>query len=105
MVYTTTIITVYFIIIPYRLSGCYESLNAGTASEAMTDFTGGVTEKFDFKSSIPDDLYDVMEHACRGKALMGCSINVSYHLWYNNCSISHSNIYTEDLLIKTTFRT
>jgi len=62
------------------LCGCYENLSGGLASEAMTDFTGGVTEQFNFREELPDNMFQIMLKANERKSLMGCSIDVSdYH--------------------------
>ena len=60
----------------YRLHNSYESLKGGTTSEAMEDFTGGVTEMFDLNEA-PDDLLTIMLKACDRGSLMGCSIDVN----------------------------
>ena len=60
-----------------RLCGCYETLSGGLASEGMTDFTGGVCEKFNFREELPDNMYQILLKARQRKSLMGCSIDVS----------------------------
>jgi len=45
--------------------------------EAMEDFTGGVTEIFDFSKGSPDGLFKIMTKAVERESLMGCSIDVS----------------------------
>ena len=59
------------------MCGSYESLKGGQTSEAMEDFTGGMTESFDLGSKAPKDLFKVMLKAHNRQSLMGCSINVS----------------------------
>lgn len=44
-----------FILSP-RLHGSYEALKGGNTTEAMEDFTGGVTEFFEIKDA-PRDMY------------------------------------------------
>ena len=56
-----------------RLCGSYESLKGGQTSEAMEDFTGGVTEIFDIKKP-PNDFYKLLMKAQARQSLMCCSI-------------------------------
>ena len=44
----------------------------------MTDFTGGIVERFNFKNEIPDGMFRIMNKAALKGALMSCSIDVSY---------------------------
>ncbi len=57
--------------------GSYESLKGGATSEAMEDFTGGVTETFDFRQDVPGNMFTIMQKAYERNSLMGCSIEVS----------------------------
>lgn len=59
-----------------RLHGSYEALKGGNTTEAMEDFTGGVTEFFEIKDA-PRDMYKIMKKAIERGSLMGCSIDVS----------------------------
>lgn len=59
-----------------RLHGSYEALKGGNTTEAMEDFTGGVTEFFEIKDA-PSDMYKIMKKAIERGSLMGCSIDVS----------------------------
>jgi len=69
--------------LPGRLHGSYESLKGGSTSEAMEDFTGGVTEMFDMKQNVPANLFQIMMKAHERNSLMGCSIDVSL-MWSLN---------------------
>jgi len=56
-----------------KLNGSYEALKGGSASEAMEDFTGGVTELIELQSP-PKNLFKMMDKSLRKGALMGCAI-------------------------------
>lgn len=58
-----------------KLCGNYESLSGGLTSEALTDFTGGVVERFGLRDDAPDDLFERMLKARKRMSLMGCSID------------------------------
>lgn len=58
-----------------RLHGSYEALKGGNTTEAMEDFTGGVTEFYEMKDA-PKELYKIMKKALARGSLMGCSIDV-----------------------------
>ena len=64
-----------------RLNGSYECLSGGLTSEALTDFTGGVVERFELREETPDNLFKNMLKAYNKGALMGCSINVRGFIW------------------------
>ena len=59
-----------------RLFGSYEALKSGSPSEAMVDFTGGLTELIDLGPKQPADLFTIMLKAVERCALMACSIEV-----------------------------
>uniref|UniRef100_A0A670I0P3 Calpain-3 n=1 Tax=Podarcis muralis TaxID=64176 RepID=A0A670I0P3_PODMU len=58
-----------------KLHGSYEALKGGNTTEAMEDFTGGVTEFYEIKD-VPKDIYKIMKHAFERGSLMACSIEV-----------------------------
>ncbi|TWW72532.1 Calpain-3 [Takifugu flavidus] len=57
-----------------KLHGSYEALKGGNTTEAMEDFTGGVTEFYEMKEA-PKELYKIMKKALDRGSLMGCSID------------------------------
>ncbi|CAM9493142.1 unnamed protein product [Lampetra planeri] len=59
-----------------KVHGSYEALKGGNTTEAMEDFTGGVTEYFEMKNP-PKDLYKIMVKATSRRSLMGCSIDIA----------------------------
>lgn len=65
-----------FLCVP-RMVGSYEALQGGLTSEALTDFTGGITERIVIKDETIKNLFKTCYKAHRKGALMGCSIDVS----------------------------
>nr|XP_056707066.1 calpain-3 [Euleptes europaea] len=66
-----------------KLHGSYEALKGGNTTEAMEDFTGGVTEFYEIKDA-PKDMYKIMKHAIERGSLMACSIEDSMGLIYGS---------------------
>lgn len=56
-----------------KLCGSYESLKGGQTSEAMEDFTGGVTETFNLQKA-PPKMKSIMLKSVARQSLMCCSI-------------------------------
>ncbi|XP_055256786.1 calpain-14 [Moschus berezovskii] len=54
-----------------KLSGSYEDLQRGQVSEALVDFTGGVTMTINLAEA-PDNLWDVLTRATYSRTLIGC---------------------------------
>jgi len=81
------------------MNGSYENLKGGSSSEAMEDFTGGVTEMFDLTQSPPQNLFNIMCKAVERESMMGCSVDVSdrinsltecRQLPFTNCYTMHA---------------
>ncbi|XP_073466624.1 calpain-3 isoform X1 [Aquarana catesbeiana] len=64
-----------------KLHGSYEALKGGNTTEAMEDFTGGVTEFYEIKDA-PKDLFKIMKKAFERGSLIGCSIDEANGLSY-----------------------
>jgi len=48
-------------------------------SEALTDVTGGIVERFELGRKSPTDLQSIMLQAFKKSSLMGCSIDVTIY--------------------------
>uniref|UniRef100_A0ACB8G4C2 Calpain-3 n=1 Tax=Sphaerodactylus townsendi TaxID=933632 RepID=A0ACB8G4C2_9SAUR len=66
-----------------KLHGSYEALKGGNTTEAMEDFTGGVTEFYEIKDA-PKNMYKIMKHAIERGTLMACSIEENTGLIYGS---------------------
>ncbi|KAF5925516.1 hypothetical protein HPG69_001963 [Diceros bicornis minor] len=79
-----------------RLHGSYEALKGGNTTEAMEDFTGGVTEFFEIKEA-PSDMYKIMKKAIERGSLMGCSIDTIVPVQYETrmaCGLVRGHAYS-----------
>ncbi|VIO92639.1 Hypothetical thiol protease C06G4.2 in chromosome III, putative [Brugia malayi] len=63
-----------------KLHGSYEALKGGTTSEALEDFTGGLTEFFDLTQP-PKHLMEMMMRGFEMGSLFGCSIEADPNEW------------------------
>ncbi|OAF69198.1 hypothetical protein A3Q56_03016 [Intoshia linei] len=57
-----------------KLTGSYEALTGGHASEAMTDFTGGLCEGYNPREKKPDELFFIVNNSLKKCSLISCSI-------------------------------
>jgi len=69
------------------MNGSYENLKGGSSSEAMEDFSGGVTEMFDLTETPPQNLFNIINKAVERESMMGCSVDVS-HIHYTRDHVS-----------------
>lgn len=60
-----------------KLNGCYENLNGGFASDALVDFTGGISEYIDItpKRRSPGKLFEMLSDMMQMSSLIGTHIN------------------------------
>uniref|UniRef100_A0A914WWY2 Calpain catalytic domain-containing protein n=1 Tax=Plectus sambesii TaxID=2011161 RepID=A0A914WWY2_9BILA len=63
-----------------KMHKTYEALKGGTTSEALEDFTGGLTEFYDLKQA-PNNLLAMMMRAFEMGSLFGCSIEADPNVW------------------------
>lgn len=66
-----------------RLYGSYENIDGGFISDALVDFTGGISELVDItnKSTVSKQLFQSMMKSMSMQSMIGCSINVSNSHW------------------------
>ncbi|XP_037690134.1 calpain-3 isoform X1 [Choloepus didactylus] len=89
-----------------KLHGSYEALKGGNTTEAMEDFTGGVTEFFDIKDA-PREMYKIMKKAIERGSLMGCSIDTIVPVQYETrmaCGLVKGHAYSVTGLEETPFK-
>nr|KAF6483422.1 calpain 3 [Rousettus aegyptiacus] len=89
-----------------KLHGSYEALKGGNTTEAMEDFTGGVTEFFEIKDA-PKDMYKIMKKAIERGSLMGCSIDTIVPVQYETrmaCGLVKGHAYSVTGLEETQFK-
>ncbi|XP_053836981.1 calpain-3 isoform X3 [Vidua macroura] len=89
-----------------KLHGSYEALKGGNTTEAMEDFTGGVTEFYEIKDA-PKDIYKIMKHAIDRGSLMASSIDTIVPRQYEtrmSCGLVKGHAYSvtavEEVLFK-----
>ncbi|XP_054131482.1 calpain-3 isoform X3 [Melozone crissalis] len=89
-----------------KLHGSYEALKGGNTTEAMEDFTGGVTEFYEIKDA-PKDIYKIMKHAIDRGSLMASSIDTIMPMQYEtrmSCGLVKGHAYSvtavEEVLFK-----
>ena len=83
----------------FRLHGCYAVLDGGNLSDALVDFTSGVSEVIDLNSIISDlrvdkdarkIFFNTLQREMEDHALMCCAVQVSYtYLFLNNDKKKH----------------
>lgn len=64
----------------FRLYGSYEALKGGNVADALTDFTGGITEGYILRgpnADVPRNIVNILFKALDRQSLIGCGINVS----------------------------
>jgi len=64
----------------HRLNGGYENISiGGHTSNALVDFTGGISESIDLRQrrSSPGDLFDVMYAMMQKCSMLACDIQVN----------------------------
>nr|XP_010304128.1 PREDICTED: calpain-3 isoform X4 [Balearica regulorum gibbericeps] len=89
-----------------KLHGSYEALKGGNTTEAMEDFTGGVTEFYEIKDA-PKDIYKIMKHAIDRGSLMASSIDTIMPMQYEtrmSCGLVKGHAYSVTAVEETTYK-
>ncbi|XP_044871875.1 calpain-3 isoform X4 [Mauremys mutica] len=89
-----------------KLHGSYEALKGGNTTEAMEDFTGGVTEFYEIKDA-PKDIYKIMKHAKDRGSLMACSIDTIVPMQFETrmtCGLVKGHAYSVTAVEETSFK-
>nr|XP_009931395.1 PREDICTED: calpain-3 isoform X2 [Opisthocomus hoazin] len=89
-----------------KLHGSYEALKGGNTTEAMEDFTGGVTEFYEIKDA-PKDIYKIMKHAIDRGSLMASSIDTIVPMQYEtrmSCGLVKGHAYSVTAVEETTLK-
>lgn len=58
------------------MHGSYEALNRGRCSDALQDFTGGITEIFRIDEIDTTNFYELMRASYEAGAMLSCSLRV-----------------------------
>ncbi|KAL3874801.1 hypothetical protein ACJMK2_037770 [Sinanodonta woodiana] len=61
-----------------KLYGSYEALKSGNVADALTDFTGGITEGYVLRgpnANVPRNIVNILFKALDRQSLIGCGIN------------------------------
>ena len=72
----------YILYTCFRLYGSYEALKSGNVGDALTDFSGGVSEYYTIRGknvNYPKNLVNILFKALDRQSLIGCGINVSFY--------------------------
>uniref|UniRef100_A0A670HT79 Calpain 14 n=1 Tax=Podarcis muralis TaxID=64176 RepID=A0A670HT79_PODMU len=80
-----------------KLCGSYEDLQIGQVSEALVDFTGGVTMTIKL-SEAPPDLWDIMTRANYSRSLMGCQTQPARRVADKECSVQKRRVLSNGLV-------
>uniref|UniRef100_A0A8D1R9T8 Calpain 14 n=1 Tax=Sus scrofa TaxID=9823 RepID=A0A8D1R9T8_PIG len=76
-----------------KLSGSYEDLQRGQVSEALVDFTGGVTMTINLVEA-PCNLWDILTRATYSRTLIGCQTHAGERVLENGLVDGHAYTLT-----------
>ena len=79
-----------------RLYGSYEALKGGNVADALTDFTGGITEGYILRgpnTDVPRNIVNILFKALDRQSLIGCGINVSHPVARLHITQKFSSVY------------